>query len=767
MAGRKYCKIQESLPGIPEKATSETRDGILPHTIEDIIYATPTGGNWQLATHTYPPPPPPEDQSLNPLMAKPKTGGGGGEHQVQKSPAEFFAEHQAIAGFDNLGKSLYTSLRELIENSLDACESIGELPSVSVTMEELTLEEFNVLRGISIRTKDVELFHNKTTVVPPKPHGGGLPPPTTTSTTSAANGGDKHKGSNNNNNNNKRGNKNNNNKNKESYFKIVVRDNGCGMHHDKIPDLLGRVLSGSKYGVRQTRGKFGLGAKMALIWSKKSTGVPIHITTAHRPTGGGAIPTHYSTCTLDIDIAKNEPKIIAHQKHNNAIKQWIGTELAILIAGNFTTYKARIVQYLRELAIVTPYAEIKMEYSNRAEPHRNLQIRYDRRSEQMPPPAKQVKHHPSSVNNLVVQQLIDRTKQLTVPKFLEKELACVTSSIAHRICQECGVEDHELHPTDLNDRQITKLVQVLRTVSLFKAPDGTCLSPLGEYNLNLGIRKVLEPDYVATARDRPCAYEGHPFVVEAAVSLGGKDVKEGINVVRFANRIPLLFEAGADVTTRVANTKIKWSSYKIDHKRDRIGVFVSIVSTKIPYKGTGKEYIGDDITEISNSVKRALQSCCQQLRTHLQKRNALRDQQERKSRLTKYIPDVTRSLLGLLEGIQERHKHQLMLSATTTDSDSSPRKRPRLGAGDLDQVRGVVHDLESGAITATIIKERLEQAVMIQSHLEEEEEKAAAVMRSTPIPIYLTPLFDFKLQSSVQVIEHPLFSFYPMKPVSP
>ena len=689
-------------------------------------------------------------------MPKPKTAtanAGGGERQVQKSPAEFFAEHQAIAGFDNLGKSLYTSIRELIENSLDACESIGELPSVSVTMEELTLDEFNILRGISVRTKDVELFQKT------KPNITTAP--TTANTTYAAAGpaagGDKNKSSNSNGKDNY---KRTNNKHKEAYFKIVVKDNGCGMHHDKIPDLLGRVLSGSKYGVRQTRGKFGLGAKMALIWSKKSTGVPIQITTAHRP-NGGSVPTHYSTCTLDIDIAKNEPKIISHQKHNNAIKQWIGTELAILIAGNFTTYKARIVQYLRELAVVTPYAEIKMDYSNRAEPQRNLQIRYDRRSEQMPPPAKQVKHHPSSVNNLVVQQLIDRTKQINMPKFLEKELACVTSSIALRICQECGLEADGLHPTDLNDRQITKLVQVLRTVSLFKAPDGTCLSPLGEYNLNLGIRKVLEPDYVATARDRPCAYEGHPFVVEAAVSLGGKDVKEGINVVRFANRIPLLFEAGADVTTRVANTKIKWSSYKIDHKRDRIGVFVSIVSTKIPYKGTGKEYIGDDITEISNSVKRALQSCCQQLRTHLQKRNALRDQQERKSRLTKYIPDVTRSLFGLLEGIQERHKNQL--AATTTES-SSPRKRPRLGAMDLDKVLDVVQDLESGAITATVIKERLEQAVTIQSNLEEEEEKAA-VMRTTPTPLYLTPLFDFNLEN-VKAIEHPLFSFYPMKPVS-
>jgi DNA topoisomerase-6 subunit B len=73
----------------------------------------------------------------------------------------------------------------------------------------------------------------------------------------------------------------------------------------------------------------------------------------------------------------------------------------------------------------------------------------------------------------------------------------------------------------------------------------------------------LEPEFVATARDKPSAYEGHPFVVEAAVSLGGKEAKEGITVVRFANRIPLLFEGGADVSTRVAQTKIKWSNYKM------------------------------------------------------------------------------------------------------------------------------------------------------------------------------------------------------------
>jgi DNA topoisomerase-6 subunit B len=649
-----------------------------------------------------------------------------GEVQVSKSPAEFFAENQAIAGFDNMGKSLYTSIRELMENSLDACESIGQLPTISVAIEELTLKEFNQLRGISHTTKDTELFASKKKE---------KPAPGTSSTDPASAKKPRKKAS------------------QEAYFKIQVRDNGCGMKHEAIPDLLGRVLSGSKYGVRQTRGKFGLGAKMALIWSKKSTGAPIKITTSHRPKESSPTPpSHVSTCVLDIDISKNIPRIMEHKKQPNK-DDWVGTQLELLIAGNWTTYKARIVQYLQQLAIITPYAQLELKYENLQEPQRNMSIRYDRRSEQMPPPGKEVKHHISSVNNLVIQQLLERTKHSLVSTFLIKDLAGLSLDTAKRLVVECGISE-DVECEDLTDRQITQLVQKLRTCTKVKSPDGSCLSPLGEYNLNLGIRKVLEPDYIATARDKPSAYEGHPFVVEAAVSLGGKDAKEGITVVRFANRIPLLFEAGADVSTRVAQTKIRWSNYKMDHKRDKIGVFVSIVSTKIPYKGTGKEYIGDDITEISVSVKRALQTCCQQLRTHLAKRNALRDQKERRSRLTKYIPDVTRSLYGLLGQMGTRLQEE-------PPANPSPRKRPR---ADPSLAKDLVEQFEKGEITENLIKQRLEEAVNVSNSLLEEEHSAKE-KKKNGIPLFLTPLFD--MTNAANDIDHPLFTFRPIHTVSP
>jgi DNA topoisomerase VI subunit B len=58
--------------------------------------------------------------------------------------------------------------------------------------------------------------------------------------------------------------------------------------------------------------------------------------------------------------------------------------------------------------------------------------------------------------------------------------------------------------------------------------------------------------------------------------------------------IPILScsQGGSDVITKTALKRINWANYKINQTTDKVGVFVSIVSTKIPYKGAGKEYIG-------------------------------------------------------------------------------------------------------------------------------------------------------------------------------
>lgn len=383
---------------------------------------------------------------------------------------------------------------------------------------------------------------------------------------------------------------------------------------------------------------------------------------------------------------------------------------------------------------------------------------------------------PPQVNNLTIQQLLERTGQKSLLKFLTNDLSGISPSVGKTLIERLGSTfDEDTSPSDLDDKQITRLVQLLRSAGdLFKSPDGGCLSPLGEYNLNLGIKKVVEPDVIATARDKPGAYDGHPFIVEAAVSLGGKDAKEGITVVRFANRIPLLFEGGADVATRVANGKIKWASYKIDHRKDKIGVFVSIVSTKVPFKGTGKEYIGDDITEIQHSVKRAIQSCCQQLRAHLAKRNALRDVKERKSRLLKYIPDISRSVFGILDGMRKRRLEE----EEGTDRVASPRKRvagmspAKRSKSRETEITSMMSDLTEGILTEDTIKRRLMEAVEANANAGIGDDEVEVGGKSKPKkdesdrqPLYLVPLYE-EAKGIQHVIRHPLFDFFPLHMVT-
>ncbi|CAM8964552.1 unnamed protein product [Rhodiola kirilowii] len=507
----------------------------------------------------------------------------------QKSPAEFFAENKNIAGFDNPGKSLYTTMRELVENALDSAESISQLPVVEITIEEIGKSKFNSMIGLVDRERVDEALYDDFETVKAREkrlakearHQEMQVKKAALSKTlkePAAAKGMKGRG-------------------EASIYKVSCKDNGRGMTHDDIPNMFGRVLSGTKYGLKQTRGKFGLGAKMALIWSKMSTGLPIEILSS---TEGQKFK---SFCRLDIDIQRNIPHIHKHEKQENK-ELWHGAEIQVVIEGNWTTYRSKILHYMRQMAVITPYAEFLFKFIADT-PDKNMTIKFARRTDVMPPVPLETKHHPSSVDLLLIKRLIEETSKQNLLQFLQHEFVSIGKSYAERL--------------------------------------------IGEYNLRLGIIKELHPDLVATYSGSAQVFEGHPFIVETGVSVGGKDVKQGLNIFRFANRIPLLFEQGADVVTRTAMKRINWNSYKINQTQDKIGVFVSIVSTKIPFKGTGKEYIGDDISEIAAAVKYSIQQCCLQLKTKIVKKIQAREQQERKRILKRYITDVSSAIHGVLK----------------------------------------------------------------------------------------------------------------------
>ncbi|KAL4325184.1 hypothetical protein GQ457_11G018740 [Hibiscus cannabinus] len=622
----------------------------------------------------------------------------------QKSPAEFFAENKNIAGFDNPGKCLYTTVREFVENALDSAESISELPMIEITIEEIVKSKFNSMIGLVDRERiDEALYDDYETAKAREKRLAKEAKAQEIQAKNAALGkkvkehavskGAKSRG-------------------EASFYRVTCKDNGRGMPHDDIPNMFGRVLSGTKYGLKQTRGKFGLGAKMALIWSKMSTGLPIDISSSMRG------QNYISFCRLDIDIHRNVPHIHLHEKRDNKDK-WHGAEIQVVIEGNWTTYRSKILHYMRQMAVITPYSQFLFKFVSDT-PDKNVTIKFARRTDVMPPVPVETKHHPSSVDILLIKRLIAETSKQNLLQFLQHEFVNIGKPLADRLIGEMGPEfSPKMAVKSLTDQQIVRIHQLFRQAK-FDDPSGDCLSPAGEYNLRLGIIKELHPDMVATYSGSAQVFEGHPFIVEAGVSVGGKDVKQGLNIFRFANRIPLLFEQGGDVVTRTALKRISWNNYKINQTQDKIGVFVSIVSTKIPFKGTGKEYIGDDISEIATAVKSAIQQCCIQLKSKIVKKMQAREQQERKRNLSKYIPDATNAVYDVLKEMAK----------------SNSSKKKRYEEGDADILRKVSDHL----ITKETLTEKLTQHV-------EKVDYEMALEYATQTGVREEPREDIYLQS--------------------
>eukprot|EP00960_Hanusia_phi_P034855 751321-Hanusia_phi.AAC.5 len=234
----------------------------------------------------------------------------------------------------------------------------------------------------------------------------------------------------------------------------------------------------------------------------------------------------------------------------SATCRWRGSQVEVTIGGEFSKYKGYIVKYLREMAVITPYARFEMHYICE-DSSKSFQIIHSRRSENMPPPPCKAKVHPSALDNQMMENLINQSSQKVLLRFLTAELDSVDTNLAKRMIDEFGSEfSYEMPISSIDNSKIRKIVDKILQFE-FDPPSGAVLSPAGEYNLHLGNyegyeRNETRPDSDkhtgctlarATTFSRLTIFakvtvvDGHPVIVEAAVSLGGRKAKEGITVI--------------------------------------------------------------------------------------------------------------------------------------------------------------------------------------------------------------------------------------------
>ncbi|MEM0065479.1 MAG: DNA topoisomerase VI subunit B [Sulfolobales archaeon] len=475
------------------------------------------------------------------------------------SPAEFFYKNKEIAGFSNPARALYQTIRELVENSLDATENHGILPTVKVSIRELD-------------------------VVP-----------------------------------------------EGAYYEVVVEDNGVGIPPKYVPQAFAQLLFSSKYVLRQSRGMFGLGAKMAVLYAQITTGYPAEVIVAPIKS------KHIYSFKLKIDIRENKPVILNFTTTSNILGKH-GTTVRLITLGDWARSKQRIYEYIKRTAIIAPYAEILFR-----DPDSNYLL-FERTIDKLPPPARETLPHPHGVDIETMKSILKSLADRPILESLVESFQGIGVMTAQRILAEAGIKQ-EKKSGELTDPEVEALVRVMRSFKDIKPPRADHLSYLGEEIIVAGLKKAFEPEFATAITRKPSVFEGHAFIVEVGIAYGGKvPVVEKPLVLRYANKIPLLYDEGSDVVFKVLDEKkgIDFKVYEIEFPSPLV-ILTHICSTKIPYRGVGKEAVAD-IPEIEEEVESALREALRELRSYILKKRKELEEIEKAVAIAKYIPEIANSL---------------------------------------------------------------------------------------------------------------------------
>ncbi len=482
---------------------------------------------------------------------------------VELSVSSWFYRNRTIAGFDNPARSLYVSVRELVENSLDSCEENGYLPSIRIRL--VLASEEDSLAGFDDGPQT---------------------------------------------------------------FELEISDNGGGMEREAIPLLLGRMLTGTKFSHKQSRGTFGLGGSLALLYGQVTTQEPIKVITS---LSGSEVQNEI---IIRLDIDENRPTIIGEAQSLKP-PDMHGTTVKFSLQGDWLRSKRKIIEYINQTSIIVPYASIVFENPD------GDTLSFPRIINEMPEPPQEMQPHPKGIDVEMLKRLLAETNSRTLGTFMISSFQRVGEATARTFLERADLE-YTRAPDSLDTREVTAMMRAMERFDDFMSPSSDCLSPLGEDVLHAGLKR-LKPEFSITAQRDPSAYEGHPFIVEVGIGYGG-EVEGGI--YRFANKIPLLYDEGSDVSTKVVK-ELNLKHYGL-RKDDPIAFLTHVCSTKIPYKTVGKEYIGD-VDVIRREIELGFKECLRNLGRRVRRKNRARRARKRESRLQTYYEFISKVLSLSLE----------------------------------------------------------------------------------------------------------------------
>jgi len=415
-------------------------------------------------------------------------------------------------------------------------------------------------------------------------------------------------------------------------FKILVEDNGPGIVKEKVPFAFGKLLYGSKFHrLRQARGTQGIGITGAILYSQLTTGKPIKITS-------GTGKKEIDVFELMIDVIKNQPQIISHEKEKN-LEQGHGIKIELEAEGRYIESSQSIPEYLKQTAIMNPYAKIIFKGPNG-------QNTFSRAVNKLPRRPREIKPHPYGVEVGILRRMLSSTRTKNIEHFLRRDFSRVGKTSAKQILKLARIQPKR-RPYDLDHTEVSRLHKAMQKSKLISPPTD-CLSPLGEDGIYKGLKKEINAEYFVSISRSPTVYRGRPFAVECGLAYGGDlDPNKTANLLRFANKVPLLYHQGDCAITK-AVTETDWRRYGLSQSSNSLPtgpllILVHFISVWVPFTSEGKQAIAS-YPEIIKEVKLALQDAGRKLRIYISRRRRKREMQMRQNLFEKYIPEVAEGI---------------------------------------------------------------------------------------------------------------------------
>jgi DNA topoisomerase-6 subunit B len=492
------------------------------------------------------------------------------KRQREISVAEFFTKNRHLLGFDNPRKALLTTIKEGVDNSLDACEEAGILPEVKVA------------------------------IVPSQD---------------------------------------------EDRFRVTIEDNGPGVLKKQIPRIFAKLLYGSKFHrLKMSRGQQGIGISAAGMYGQLTTGKPIAITSKISRNK----PAHYYE--LEIDTKRNEPRIIVDETVEWPVRQ--GTKVEIELEAKFQKGRQSVEEYLEQTAIANPHVSLEF-----VTPDGETKL-YDRASKELPAQTKEIKPHPYGVELGVLIKMLHDTKARTLQSFLHSDFSRISSRVAKMICEHAKVSERS-RPSRIARQEANNLFKAINKTKIMNPPTD-CLSPIGEALILAGLKKQIEADFYTSVTRPPSVYRGNPFQIEAGLAYGGSLPADKLaRVLRYANRVPLLYQQSACAITRSVLTT-GWRNYALQQSAGALPtgpliIMVHMASVWVPFTSESKEAIAH-YPEIIKEVRLALQECGRRLAAFIRRRRKVAESERKKAYIHKYIPHIAIALREMLELTDNQEK---------------------------------------------------------------------------------------------------------------